>query len=109
MHEIDASFRRKLSDAREKQQRLLRRRIFGAAAACLVLAVAAASYFVFENMRPPETQVAGDVANPEPEAPKDKPFVANAIIDLAGDPLIIRLGSSAERNTKLKDFDVPDE
>ena len=109
MHEIDASFRRKLSDAREKQQRLLRRRIFGAAAACLVLAVAAASYFVFENMRPQETQVAGDAASPEPEAPKDTPFVANAIIDLAGDPLIIRLGSSAERNTKLKDFDVPDE
>ncbi len=50
MHEIDASFRRKLSEAREKQQRLLRRRIFGAAAACLVLAVAVASYFVFGNM-----------------------------------------------------------
>ena len=109
MHEIDASFRRKLSDAREKQQRLLRRRIFGAAAACLVLAVAAASYFVFEEHAGPRNRVAGDVTNPEPEAPKDTPFVANAIIDLAGDPLIIRLGSSAERNTRLKDFDVPDE
>ena len=88
---------------------LLRRRIFGAAAACVVLAVAAASYFVFENMRPHETEIAGDATDPEPAQPKDKPFVANAIIDLAGDPLIIRLGSSAERNTKLKDFDVPDE
>ena len=109
MHEIDASFRRKLSDAREKQQRLLRRRIFGAAAACLVLAIAAASYFVIKDMRGGETQIAGDATNPEPEEPKETPFVANAIIDLAGDPLIIRLGSSAERNTKLKDFDVPDE
>ena len=109
IHEIDASFRRKLSEAREKQQRLLRRRIFGAAAACLVLAVAVASYFVFRNMPAHETEIAGDATNPEPAKPKDTPFVANAIIDLAGDPLIIRLGSSAERNTRLKDFDVPDE
>ena len=56
-----------------------------------------------------ETQIAGDATDPEPAEPKDKPFVANAIIDLAGDPLIIRLGSSAERNSKLKDFDVPEE
>src|SRR3954470_13733548 len=103
MHEIDASFRRKLSDAREKKQRLLRRRIFGAAAACLVLAVAAASYFVIRNMPADKTEIAGDTTSPEPEEPKETPFVANAIIDLAGDPLIIRLGSSAERNTKLKD------
>jgi len=109
MHEIDASFRRRLSDAREKQQRLLRRRIFGAAGGCLVLAIAAASYFVIKDMRGSETQIAGDATNPEPEEPKKPPFVANAIIDLAGDPLIIRLGSSAERNTKLKDFDVPDD
>ena len=68
MHEIDASFRRKLSDAREKRQRLLRRRIFGAAGACLVLAVAAASYFVFESMRPHETEIAGDATDPQPEA-----------------------------------------
>jgi murein DD-endopeptidase MepM/ murein hydrolase activator NlpD len=109
MHEIDASFRRKLSDAREKRQLQLRRRIFGAGAACVVLAVATASYFVFVNSRPQETPIAGDATEPEPAEPKDRPFVANAIIDLAGDPLIIRLGSSAERNSKLKDFDVPDE
>jgi murein DD-endopeptidase MepM/ murein hydrolase activator NlpD len=45
----------------------------------------------------------------ETAAPAKKPVFVNPIIDLAGDPLIIRLGDQSEANTKLHEVEVTPE
>jgi murein DD-endopeptidase MepM/ murein hydrolase activator NlpD len=109
MHQIDDSFRRKRKEAREKEQRLLRRKVVLGAAACLLLVAAAGVYWAFRNWTGPASTVETN-AKPEgvPTKPK-RPVFVNAIVDLAGDPLIIHLGSAGEASSKLHDVPLPAE
>ncbi|MBA3448717.1 MAG: peptidoglycan DD-metalloendopeptidase family protein [Pseudaminobacter sp.] len=108
MHQIDDSFRRKRSQAREQRTRALRRRL--AAAACLLLVAGAGVYFVSTDRRSPpvetpKTEAASETVVEQPS----RPVFVNAIVDLAGDPLIIRLGSAAETSGKLREIPLPPE
>lgn len=107
MHEIDPSFRARRVAVEDKRARTLRRRIIGAGLAAVTVGLGAAAFVVarywpVEDRTTPVVQTdngvpATDVAPPETQ----KPVFLNPIIDLAGDPLIIRLGDSSEVNAKL--------
>ena len=66
------------------------------------------AFSAFRHWAPaPEVKIDAptEVAAPAPK----KPVFVNPIIDLAGDPLIIRLGDPSEANTKLREVAVTPE
>lgn len=119
MHEIDRSFRAKRREAEEKRARGLRRRLVSAGLGTIVMGLGVGAFLTREHWLPEwETRTAQtdigtgdadkaagtgkDVATRDPE----KTVFVNPIIDLAGDPLLIRVGNSSEANTKLHDVEV---
>jgi len=112
MHEIDRSFRAKRVAAEEKHARVLRRRIVAAALGVVALGLGGTAFLLREYWVPvPDAPPADtETATTEPAVPAlQKPVFVNPIIDLAGDPLIIRLGDSSEANTKLREVEVTPE
>src|SRR5919108_3201457 len=112
MHEIDRSFRAKRVEAEERRARRLRQRILGAALGIAAIGLGGAGllawqYWVPESEAPaPKTEAPAET----PVAPAEqKPVFVNPIIDLAGDPLIIRLGDTSEANGKLREVEVKPE
>ena len=55
------------------------------------------------------SEVKSDAPTEVAAPPPKKPVFVNPIIDLAGDPLIIRLGDASETNTKLREVAVTPE
>jgi murein DD-endopeptidase MepM/ murein hydrolase activator NlpD len=111
MHEIDRSFRARKVEAEERRVRGLRRRIItGSLAAVLVAAAGVGGFFTRQYWLPQFEQIK-QVALPQPPAPvPPKPIVvASTNVDLPGDPLIIRLGGSADANSKVHDLPVSDD
>jgi len=110
MHQIDDSFRRKRRQAREERSRAMRRRLALAAAAITSVIAVAMLYLTCPGWRSEEAATVAETTAPESAAEKPKrPVFVNAIVDLAGDPLIIRLGSTAERAGKLREILLPSE
>lgn len=105
MHQIDDSFRRKRKEAREQQQRSLRRRVVFGVVACLLLVASAGAYAVMRHWSGPASTLETK-AKPVPQKPQ-RPVFVNAIVDLAGDPLIIHLGQAGEVSSKLHDIPLP--
>src|SRR5690349_11391111 len=108
MHEIDRSFRAKRMEAAEKHAQTLRRRVVGSLVATLAVALAAGGYVGWRYWpSPPELPPAsaeGPGGETAPTAAKPpRPVYVNPIIDLAGDPLIIRLDSGSAADSKLRD------
>src|SRR5262245_21274987 len=112
MHEIDRSFRAKRVEAEERRAHRLRHRILGAAIGTTAIGLAGAGFFAWQywvpKSEPPaaKTEAPAETAAPPAE---QKPVFVNPIIDLAGDPLIIRLGDASEANGKLREVDVKPE
>jgi murein DD-endopeptidase MepM/ murein hydrolase activator NlpD len=110
MHQIDDSFRRRRRQAREERGRAARRKLMLTAAGIVTFAVLAAFYAGWFGWLSDEAAIVADAPAPEPAAEKPKrPVFVNAIVDLAGDPLIIRLGSTADRAGKLREIPLPPE
>jgi murein DD-endopeptidase MepM/ murein hydrolase activator NlpD len=109
MHQLDDSFRRKRKQQQEERKRALRRRFSLAAAGCVVLTASAGAYFLSARWQPEPTSA--PEAKPQAAAPEKpaRPVFVNAIVDLAGDPLIIRLGSTGSISSKLHELPVPPE
>jgi len=109
MHQLDDSFRRKRKQQQEERKRSLRRRFSLAAAGCVVLTASAGAYFLSARWQPAPT--GAPEAKPQAAAPEKpaRPVFVNAIVDLAGDPLIIRLGSTGSISSKLHELPVPPE
>ncbi|MCV0395829.1 MAG: peptidoglycan DD-metalloendopeptidase family protein [Rhizobiaceae bacterium] len=116
MHEVDASFRQQREKTAQRR-RSRRRRRFGAAAIAVLLLVAAGGGIVWWYLfAPPPGDGTGqaDVAGDEPaEDAEERDDVADlsfvpAILDLAGDPLIISIGGGSE-GTRLKSMPRPEE
>jgi hypothetical protein len=113
MHEIDRSFRAKRVETAERHARAVRRRVAGSLLATLAVALAVGGYFGWRYWPSPPEQPAATAERPGDEtaptaAKAPKPVFVNPIIDLAGDPLIIRLGGS-EAESKLRDVEVTKE
>lgn len=110
MHEIDRSFRARRIRAAERQAQATRRRAV-LAALMVVLGVAAGfagwTYWPSGEAAVTATgaQVPGETAADKPP----KPVFVNPIIDLAGDPLIIRFAGASEAAGKLREVDVSPE
>ena len=109
MHEIDRSFRAKRVEAGERRARTLRRRIVVAAFGAVAIGLGGAGFLAFRHWAP-----APEVTRPmrrrrSRRHQQKKPVFVNPIIDLAGDPLIIRLGDASETNTKLREVAVTPE
>ena len=109
MHQIDDSFRRKRKAARERRQQVLRRRIALGVAASLFLIVSAGVYVAIRNWPGPAGTLESGAKPGEASPAAKRPVFVNAIVDLAGDPLIIRLGSAGEVSPKLHQVPLPAE
>ncbi len=109
MHQIDDSFRRKRKAARERRQQVLRRRIALGFAASLFLIVSAGVYVAIRNWPGPAGTLESGTKPGEASPAAKRPVFVNAIVDLAGDPLIIRLGSAGEVSPKLHQVPLPAE
>src|SRR5262245_49666 len=104
MHEIDRSFRAKRMEAAERRARALRRRVLAGAAATVLVGLGAAAFVGRDYWLPAPDQPAATAqapadttAKPADEAvAKPRPVFVNPIIDLAGDPLIIRLAQASD-------------
>ncbi|SFT72221.1 peptidoglycan DD-metalloendopeptidase family protein [Mesorhizobium sp. YR577] len=108
MHQLDDSFRKKRKQQEVERKRTLRRQIALAVSAGLVLAVSAGTYFLSGYWRPQAIETTE--TRPQAAAPEkpQRPVFVNAIVDLAGDPLIIRLGSAGGgASQKLHELPVP--
>ena len=109
MHTLDRSFKRKKEAAKtRKRKAVVWRFVFYSCLLCLVIAIPVALYtlpvgdFVtalFTSDTPEET---GD-----PEIAPPEYVYAPTIVDLAGDPLIIRIGDDSGLPARVKDIDTP--
>lgn len=116
MHEIDRSFRAKRVAAEEKRVHILRRRIVIAGLGAIAIGLGGAAFLTAPYWMPQDTETPlqtseteTPTAEPTPPPQQQKPVFVNPIIDLAGDPLIIKLGDSADAATKLHDVTVTPE
>ncbi|MDW6026566.1 peptidoglycan DD-metalloendopeptidase family protein [Mesorhizobium sp. BAC0120] len=110
MHEIDRSFRAKRVEAEERRARRLRQRILGAALGTAAIGFGSAGLLAYWTPTPeaPASRTELPAQKIAPAA-EQKPVFVNPIIDLAGDPLIIRLGDAGEANGKLREVEVKPE
>jgi murein DD-endopeptidase MepM/ murein hydrolase activator NlpD len=96
MHEIDASFRERKQETAARRRQSRRRRWTVAALASLLVAFGSAFYLTRDQW---SFGTQGDVDSAEPAGPEspseaDLPVFVPAIVDLAGDPMIINIGRS---------------
>lgn len=109
MHTIDRSFKRKKQKASKKKRGVRLRRVLLVLFA-LILIVGGPLTFVYV---PIPAEWTAFLKQEEPEIPDEAPApipdyaYAPTIVDLAGDPLVIRLGGDDGSPAKLRPFDTP--
>ena len=105
MHQLDSSFRQRKEEAAERRRRALRRRWQAAALGSILALSSGAIYLTRDqwsfNLGKDDEPAA--LAEPDP-----RPVFVPAIVDLAGDPMIINIGNAPGDLPKTRDVARPE-
>lgn len=103
MHEIEASFREQKERARARRRRRRFNRILAGVGAVMLVAIAAGAWWTADLWIPAADEPVQAASEDGGEAPvADRMVYVPAIVDLAGDPLLISVGGGLDDGPRLR-------